>query len=143
MRNILWAFLLAPLPAWAGDPAAIHINVETSALSVSECMADTGGRSIRDQPFFKCRIENTTANAISAASYGVTIYEPERTIQWMPEDEYPRHIGRREIQGGMEPGEVITVLLAVRQFPDRADPSKVEITAHFTEAYDADGALIE
>lgn len=143
MRNILWALLLAPGAAMADEPAAIHVNVETSALSVSECMAATGGRSIRDQPFFKCRVENTTASAISAVSYGVTIHEPGRTIQWMPEDEYSRHIWKREIQGGVEPGEEMEILMAMRQFPDRADPSKIEFTMHFTEAFDANGNPIQ
>lgn len=143
MRNILWALLLAPSPALADEPAAILVNVETSAISVSQCRQDAGSQGLRAEPFFQCEVANATDSAISALSYGATFYDPNRTIQWMPEDEYPRHIGKREIQGGIEPGETITTLLAVRQFPDRADPSRVEFTLHFTQAFDADGNPID
>ena len=142
MRNILWALLLTPGAALADEPAAIHVNVETSAISVSGCAAGNPGDTMKNL-FFPCEVTNVANNAISALSYGATIYEPGRTIQWMPEDEYPRHIGKRQIRGGIEPGETITVLLAVRRAPDRADPSKIEFTMRFTEAFDANGDPIE
>ena len=142
MRNILWAFLLAPLPAWAGEPAAIHIKVETSALSVSDCAA-TGQGSMPKHAFFQCEVTNVSDVAISALTRGVTIYEPGRTIQWMPEEEHGRRIEQNTIRGGIEPGESMTFTLRFLSLPNRADPSKIEFTMHFTQAFDANGNPIQ
>ena len=136
MRKILWAFLLAPLPAWTGESAAIHINVETSALDVSECREVAYGD--RTLPF-RCEAANVSDAAISAVTYGVTAYEPGRSIQWMSDDELDLRIRKGDIAGGIEPGESMTFTLAFFSLPDRADPSNIEFTMHFTDAYDAEG----
>lgn len=136
MRKILWAFLLAPLPAWTGESAAIHINVETSALDVSECAEFTHDDRI---PSFRCGAANVSDAAISAVTYGVTAYEPGRSIQWMGEHEIDIRIRKEYITGGIEPDESMTFTLRFLSLPDRADPSNIEFTMHFTEAYDAEG----
>ena len=136
MRKILWAFLLAPLPAWTGESAAIHIKVETNALDVSECREFTYDDRI---PSFRCEAANVSDAAISAVTYGVTAYDPGRSIQWMSEHEIDIRIRKEYIRGGIEPGESMTFTMRFLSLPDRADPSNIEFTMHFTEAYDAEG----
>ena len=136
MRKILWAFLLAPLPAWTGESAAIHINVETSALDVSKCAEFTHDDRT---PSFRCEVANVSDAAISAVTYGVTAYEPGRSIQWMGEHEIDIRIRKEYIRGGIEPDESMTFTLRFLSLPDRADPSNIEFTMNFTEAYDAEG----
>ena len=127
---------LTALAIALATPAAAEV------VKVSECAYNHGDDMAR---IVTCELTNTGDEAVSRVGYGLRISEPDRTIPWA-EREWDKPEGpsllRRDIAGGLEPGETIRKMFRGADIPERAEIDKTTPEIRIHDVYDADGELI-
>ena len=127
---------LTALAIALATPAAAEV------VKVSECAYEHGDGMAR---IVTCELTNAGDETISRVGYGFRISEPDRTIPWA-EREWEKPEGpsllRRDIAGGLEPGETITEMFRGADVPERAEIDKTTPEIRIHDVYDAEGELI-
>ena len=85
--------------------------------------------------FIQCNVANETSTAIAKVSYNSQISEEGRTVDWFSSEK----VETRDIDGGIEPGETLSLVFLSGKVGKNADQSKLKITLKITDAFDVNG----
>lgn len=87
----------------------------------------------------RCQAQNTSMTAVASFRYEWIATEEGREVPWSTSD----RMRLRRIDGGIEPGEVISISFYPNRLNDRADRSLVEYRFHAAAVFDVNHEPIE
>lgn len=87
----------------------------------------------------RCQASNSSSRSVASFHYKWVASEDGREVPWSVSDR--PHLMR--VDGGIEPGETISISFYPRLLSDRANPDRVEYKITVVAAFDVDGEPID